>query len=323
MDVYPVPPSPPWQWKYSDDAESSIERGLALALPPLGPNSPWLHRAMHHAVFPGGRRVRPRLALTIAMVQAETAAERELALRAACAVELIHCASLVHDDLPCFDDAPIRRGRATVHAEYGVPLAVLVGDALLTLAFELLAEPGPYPERALALCRELALATGAVRGIIGGQAMECERPVGASGAPGPAAVDLRRYHHLKTTSLFCFAAEIGALASGECFFEQWGQIGHWLGAAFQLADDLLDCCSSDRGGGGGGGDSGKPVGRDAALGRPNAVIMYGEGATRLRLQTNLEQARACARACTPVPEAIIAVIDEVECALVHYCQGAA
>lgn len=315
MEVYTVPQSPRWHWHDSDSPEPAIERGLSLALPRQGPHSLRLHRAMHYAVFPGGRRVRPRLALTIAMALATTLAERELALRAACSLELVHCASLVHDDLPCFDDASTRRGQASVHVEYGEPTAVLVGDALLTLAFDLLAEPGPHPDRALALCRELGLAAGAVRGIIGGQSMESEPLTGPSATHGPQAVDLGRYHHLKTTSLFCFAAEVGALASGECVPERWGRIGEWLGAAFQLADDLLDHCSS--------GGGGKPVGRDAVLGRPNAVIMRGEEATRRQLANNLEQARACARACTAAPQAIIAVIDEVEGALAHHCQGAA
>ncbi len=269
---------------------------------------------MHHAVFPGGRRIRPRLALAVGAALAETPEDRELVLRAACSVELVHCASLVHDDLPCFDDAEVRRGRLSVHQEHGESTAVLVGDALLALGFELLAAPGPHPVRALALLRELARATGSQRGIIGGQAMECELPVSAPGLTGPDAVQLNRYHHLKTTPLFCFATSVGALASGETLPARWRQIGHWLGAAFQLADDLIDRCS--------GGGCGKPVGRDAHLGRPNAVEVLGEEGARLQLRANLQQARLCAESCIRQPEETIGVIDEVERVLAKYCQGA-
>lgn len=293
---------------HAQDDEARLEHGLALAMPPCHEAPRQLHRAMHDAVFPGGRRIRPRLALAVAQSMPPGAVDADLVLRAACSIELIHCASLVHDDLPTFDDAPMRRGRAAVHAVHGESTAVLVGDALLALAFEHLAAPCEQPARALRICRRLALATGSRFGIIGGQSLEDE--------DAPATpLQIRRYHDLKTAPLFRIATEVGALASGAADPDAWGAIGHWLGAAFQLADDLYDHGSADGSGHDGSGNGGKPIGRDAALGRPNAANALGEATVRIQLREHLDRARAQARARTSVPYAILAIVDEVERAL--------
>lgn len=246
------------------DVMSRIERALVNAVgradapgcPPL------LAAAMRHAVFPRGARIRPRLTLAVAMACGEDAPE--LTDAAAASIELLHCASLVHDDLPCFDDADTRRGKPSVHRAYGEPLAVLAGDALIVLAFQALAAAAPAaPHRLGLLVTTVARSVGVPNGIVAGQAWECE----------PAA-DLAQYQQEKTGALFAAATVAGAAAAGG-EAEAWRLLGERLGAAYQVADDLRDAiCNPD--------ELGKPVGRDAALGRPSAVTQFGlDGAAEL------------------------------------------
>ncbi len=244
------------------DAMSRIETGLNLAFTraqatsnqaPSGP--PLLAAAMRHAVFPGGARVRPRLCLAVAHACGDD--DPPAADAAAASIELLHCASLVHDDLPCFDDAATRRGRASVHAAYGAPLAVLAGDALIVLAFQVLAWGTlASPMRLGPLLLTVGQAVGMPNGIVAGQAWESE----------PQA-DLAAYQRAKTGSLFAAATLAGAAAAG-ADPQPWRGLGDALGQAYQVADDLLDAVANPL-------DSGKPVGRDAALDRPSAVRAYG------------------------------------------------
>lgn len=225
--------------------ESAVGRAEADGGPPL------LAAAIRHAVFPGGARVRPRLALAVS--QACGGDEPALAEAAAAAVELLHCASLVHDDLPCFDDAATRRGRPSVHAAFGTPVALLAGDALIVMAFETLARPGAaVPLRLVPLLLAITRGVGAPSGIVAGQAWESE--------PDPAP---EKYRCAKTGALFVAATMCGALASG-ADPGPWRALGQRLGEAYQVADDLLDAVVSET-------ECDKPVRRDAALGRPNAV----------------------------------------------------
>lgn len=239
-----------------------------------------LHRAMRHAVFPGGKRVRPRLLLTVAAACAASNGAMELALHAACALELVHCASLTHDDLPCFDDAPLRRGRPSVHALYGEAMAVLVGDALLCRAFEALAVAPPrLARRSLQILGRLTQATGSTQGIIGGQGLE-SAPLATT-----SPEHLERYHALKTASLFRLATEAGAIAAGSTQVAAWGQLGLELGLAYQLIDDLQD------------------VRHDQAHGRPNAALSQGADAMHQRIQRLLTQVeeRCAVLAVNPAP----------------------
>ena len=278
------------------------------ALLPSGDSSPQaLHRAMWHAVFPGGKRVRPRLLLTVAEACAADAAELELAMHAACAVELIHSASLVHDDLPCFDDASLRRGHPTVHKAYGEAMAVLAGDALLTRAFEILAETPPrLARRALRIVKLLAQATGSQEGIIGGQSLEQSPTTRSSKLPAlPMAPELLgRYHAMKTAALFRLAAAAGATAAGATDAEAWGEVGQNLGLAFQLADDLCDAFGNAD-------VAGKPVRRDAALGRPNAAALVGEGSSRARMNELLSRALEQTRALAVDPTPLVRLIEDL------------
>jgi geranylgeranyl diphosphate synthase, type II len=233
--------------------EGALSRGAGFDAPPK------LANAMRHAVFPGGARVRPRLCLSVALACGDGAPETADA--AAAAVELLHCASLVHDDLPCFDDADTRRGSPSVHAAYGEALAVLAGDGLIVLAFEMLTEA--KPERIPALLRSLARGVGAPHGIVAGQAWESE-----------ARVPLKRYHGAKTGALFVAATTCGAIAAG-ADPAPWRTLGARLGEAYQVADDLMDALCQDAA------VSGKPLRQDCAHARPNAVVNLGvKGAVR-------------------------------------------
>ncbi|MEO7337380.1 MAG: polyprenyl synthetase family protein [Caldimonas sp.] len=220
---------------------------------------PKLAGAIRHAVFPGGARVRPRLALAVASACGNDAPDLAEAL--ASSIELLHCASLVHDDLPCFDDSPMRRGRASVHFVYGESLAVLAGDSLIVLAFQILASAGAAsPGRLAGLLGIVAHGVGMPRGIVAGQAWECE-----------SRVSLAQYQQAKTGALFAAATMGGAAAAG-ADAAPWRALGEWLGEAYQAADDIRDVVGDPR-------EIGKPVGRDIALLRPSAAGELGlEGA---------------------------------------------
>lgn len=222
---------------------------------------PKLGAAVQHAVFPGGARVRPQLCLAVALACGDD--DPALADAAAAAIELLHCASLVHDDLPCFDDAPTRRGRPSVHCAFGERLAVLAGDALIVLAFETLARaPARSPRRVVPLLATLARGVGMPLGIVAGQAWECE--------PRVALAD---YQRAKTGALFAAAAAAGAEAAG-ADAQPWRAFGACLGEAYQVADDVRDVAADPQ-------LLGKPIGRDVALGRPSSASEQGlDGAIR-------------------------------------------
>jgi geranylgeranyl diphosphate synthase type II len=227
---------------------------------------PRLAAALRHAVFPKGARIRPRLTLAVAAACGDD--QPRLASAAASAIELLHCASLVHDDLPCFDDADMRRGRPSVHRAFGEPLAVLAGDALIVLAFQTVARAGcGAPERLGPVINAIGDGVGVPFGIVAGQAWECE----------PRA-DLSEYQRQKTGALFAAASVAGAAAAGVADAEAWRLLGDRLGEAFQVADDLRDAVEDEA-------SIGKPVGRDKALGRPSAVLQLGLDGAVARLKT--------------------------------------
>lgn len=238
------------------DVMSKMEAALAAAVgaervegPPL------LRAAMQHAVLGGGARVRPRLCLAVA--EACGAQRSRLAFGASLAIELLHCASLVHDDLPCFDDADQRRGKPSVHRAFGEPLAVLTGDALIVAAFRTLGEyASESPGRLAALLSIVARASGFPHGIVAGQAWESE-----------SSVDLHAYHQAKTAALFVAATTAGAASAGADPV-RWELLGGCLGEAYQVADDLRDALGEAA-------DLGKPVGRDRGLDRPTAAGALG------------------------------------------------
>ncbi len=232
-----------------------IEAALEATLATQHGGPPLLAAAMRDSVFPGGARIRPLL--TLAVAQACGADDLALAAAAGAAIELMHCASLVHDDLPCFDNALTRRGRPSVFAAHGERLAVLSGDALIVAAYQSLAlAAAPHPERLLPLMNTLSAAVGAPSGIIAGQAWECE-----------PRVALTEYQRAKTGALFVAATVGGAQAAGASA-DPWRALGEWLGEAYQVADDIRDVASDPE-------TLGKPVGQDAALGRPSSAAELG------------------------------------------------
>ncbi|WP_146584539.1 polyprenyl synthetase family protein [Puniceibacterium confluentis] len=236
-----------------------------------------LSRALSYATTPGGARIRPTILVSVAMACGED--HPDVTNAAAAAVELVHCASLVHDDLPCFDDADMRRGRPSLHRAFSHPLAVLTGDSLIVLAFEVLARAaGLVPGRGLALVMALAQQTGMPSGICAGQGWESE-----------AEIDLSAYHRSKTGALFIAATQMGAIAAGH-EAEPWYELGARIGEAFQVADDLRDAlCDAST--------LGKPTGQDSLHGRPNAVSELGvQGASR-RLNDILSGAIASIPSC--------------------------
>lgn len=255
-----------------------------LSAPPAPPR---LARAVRHAVFPGGARIRPNLCLAVfraaqadvlpTLCQAQVRAEGEdLALSAAVALELLHCASLVHDDLPCFDDAVLRRGQPSVHAKFGEPTAVLVGDGLIVAAFDVVgaAMASDHPRR-MEVFKAVTGSVGLPGGIVAGQGWECE---------APQDVDLAAYHASKTGALFTAACLAGAAAAGGDI-ERWHGFGRRIGHAYQIADDLKDCLLAEA-------ELGKPAGQDVRHDRPSAVHELGVEGAQLLLAEHLCQAMA-------------------------------
>ena len=245
-----------WMGSVQARVEETLKRGLPGAQ--LAPAR--LHEAMRYATLEGGKRVRPLL--TFAAGELADAEPGRLETAAA-AVELIHAYSLVHDDMPCMDDDVLRRGKPTVHVEYDEATALLAGDALQTLAFQLLAEPMRQmePARQLEMLRTLALAAGS-RGMAGGQAVDLE-----STGKALAQAELEFMHVRKTGALISAAVKLGALCAGPCpaALEQYG---HRVGLAFQVVDDVLDAEASTA-------TLGKTAGKDSRQGKPTYVSAMG------------------------------------------------
>jgi geranylgeranyl diphosphate synthase type II len=222
--------APPW----SAPLKPQIEAALDRFLPARDTQPEPLHRALRYAVFTDGERLRPQLLLRVAQACGAGAAEFDLALRAACAVEPVHIASLVHDDLPCFDNAPLRRGHPTVHVLFGEARALLVGDALLTQSFEvLLGASRSQAARALRIGQLLARAAGSSCGLLASQELELDTL-----AESLLTESSTRYHTMKTGALFGMAAESGAIAAGLRKTEDWARLGRLIGQGYQLAHAL-------------------------------------------------------------------------------------
>jgi farnesyl diphosphate synthase len=237
--------------------------------------------AMRYAALAPGKRLRPFLVLASAQL---FSVARRSALQAACAVEMVHAYSLVHDDLPAMDDSDLRRGRPTVHKAFDEATAVLAGDGLLTLAFEVLAQPDTHGDPAVRceLVSALAAAAGC-NGMVGGQMFDLiaeNRPELDIGA-------ITRLQRLKTGALIAFSCEAGAIlgkASTDARMALRGY-AHDLGLAFQIADDLLDVEGSAD-------STGKPVGQDVAAGKATFVSILGIERARAQAQVLVRQAVA-------------------------------
>lgn len=274
-----------------------IENALksALAQTQVDACPPKLGEAMRYAVFPGGGRVRPRLCLAVAHALGDDAPQVTDA--AAASIELLHCASLVHDDLPCFDDAAVRRGKPSVHRAHGESLAVLAGDGLIVLAFETLAARAAVrADRLAQLISVVGRSVSVPYGIVAGQAWESE-----------PEVDLALYQQAKTGALFAAATSAGAAAAG-ADPRTWRLLGEKLGEAYQVADDLRDVVGDAA-------EIGKPVGRDAALGRPSAADALGVDGALRRLEALVGEAVASIPDCERVEQLRDLILAEARGAL--------
>ena len=267
----PDAPAPVMPGKLFDAWRERVDAAIAEALPAAASSPRNLHAAMRHAALEGGKRMRPLLvyATGTAFGAGETSLDGP-----AVAVELIHAYSLVHDDLPSMDDDALRRGKPTVHVAHGEATAILAGDALQSLAFEVLASAATSDTVRGAMLRELAVAAGA-RGMCGGQALDID----ATGNAAAIDVDgLQRLHAMKTGALLRAAVRMGALAA-EVDGDTLARLDAYadaLGLAFQVRDDLLDVE----------GDSatlGKTAGKDAAQAKATFPALLGIDGTRARL----------------------------------------
>ena len=244
-----------------------VEQALSDWVPASTPAG--LGEAMRYAVLDGGKRLRPLLVLAAAeAVQGHA----EAALRAACAAELIHAYSLVHDDMPCMDNDVLRRGKPTVHVQFGEATALLAGDALQALAFELLTPEGDAvpPAMQADLCRLLACAAG-VHGMAGGQAIDL-----ASVGKPLAEPELRAMHRLKTGALLQGSVRMGAACASDvptAARKALDNYGAAIGLAFQVVDDILDVTADSAA-------LGKTAGKDAAADKPTYVSLLGLAASQ-------------------------------------------
>ena len=262
------------------DHRRAVEQALDQYIAPDDDSPAQVYEAMRHSVFAGGKRLRPILVLAGAEV---TGLDAQAVLPAACAVELVHTYSLIHDDLPAMDDSPTRRGRPTCHVLYGEAMAVLAGDALHALAFELLARtmeisgiPGNRVVRAIA---EVARGIG-TRGMVGGQVLDIlasQEPV----APG----DVHKIHHLKTGSLIRACVRVGGILGGASpdDLDALSRYGDNVGLAFQIVDDILDVVGEET-------KLGKGTGSDAAQAKITFPGMFGLAASRRLAQGATTQA---------------------------------
>lgn len=244
---------------------AQFEKALPAYMPQTGKLQTTVAEAMAYACKDGGKRLRPMLVLEFCRL---CGGEPALAMPFAAAIEMIHCYSLVHDDLPCMDDSLMRRGRPSTHAVYGETMALLAGDGLLTLAFETMLRPENWvnlpPERALGAASALADAAG-IDGMVGGQVIDLQSE--------GKSIDLSTLEALqegKTAALLIAACVMGARLAGATPAQEQAarQFGENLGLAFQIVDDILDVTATAQ-------ELGKPVGSDAGNGKVTYVSLLG------------------------------------------------
>ncbi|WP_394842210.1 polyprenyl synthetase family protein [Pendulispora brunnea] len=242
-----------------------------------------IHAAIRHSLFAGGKRIRPLL--TLAAGEALGAPAQAL-MPVACAMEMIHAASLIHDDLPAMDNADVRRGRPTCHREFGEAVAILAGDALIALAFHVIANACDVLPAALSsaqaarISAELGRAVGSVQGLIAGQVIDLE----SEGRAGDAD-RVMFIHHAKTSALVVASTVAGGIVAGvdDATIAVLRRYGERIGLAFQIVDDVLDASATAE-------QLGKAVGRDAAAGKTTYPAIYGIEASRAMAEALVDDA---------------------------------
>ena len=262
---------------YLAQQQRVVDAELDRLVPPETTSPETIHRAMRYSLFAGGKRIRPILCIEAARAAANGA---DGVVTAACPLELIHTYSLIHDDLPALDNDDYRRGKLTNHKVFGDAMAILAGDALLTLAFQVLAElPAPAVRKAR-LMAELAAASGTVGGMIGGQVADLE---GEGKTPTPEL--LESIHRAKTGALLRASLRLGAIFAGASD-EQYAALscyGEHIGLAFQIVDDILDVEESSEA-------LGKTAGKDAAQHKITFPAVYGLPESHRMAETECERA---------------------------------
>jgi len=266
-----------------------VDHALDRWLPPATQEPVQLHEAMRYAVFAGGKRLRPAIARAACLA---LGGEDQAAVPVACALEMLHTYSLIHDDLPAIDDDDLRRGRASCHKQFGDATAILAGDALQTEAFALLAN-----QCGLRMVAELTAAAG-TRGMVGGEIADIE----AEGQP-PERERVESIHERKTAALFAASARMGAIAAGgpDAQIDALGRYGRWVGLAFQIVDDLLDETADAA-------TLGKSPGKDRASRKMTYPAAVGVEAARSRAAECVQEACA-ALGGIPDPDLLAALAE--------------
>lgn len=273
--------------EYLAEQQKLIDAALDRLVPSETTPPEIIHKAMRYSLFAGGKRVRPILCLAAAQAVSDSAPGVE---HAACALELIHTYSLIHDDLPALDNDDYRRGRLTCHKVYGDAMAILTGDALLTLAFQVIAQiEGARNRQRARLAEELSTAAGTVDGMIGGQVFDLEGE-----RQPPTALLLERIHRAKTGALLSASVRMGAICAG-AGDEQLAALtyyGRHIGLAFQIVDDLLDVEQSSEA-------LGKTAGKDAQQHKITFPAVYGLEESHRMAERECESARRALEALGP------------------------
>jgi geranylgeranyl diphosphate synthase type II len=272
--------------EYVARQQARVDEALERWVPPESTPPVSIHKAMRYSLFAGGKRIRPILCLAAAEAVSEAPAGIE---SAACTLELIHTYSLIHDDLPALDNDDLRRGVPTCHKVFGDAIAILAGDALLTLAFQVLAQMECEADRKVALVGELSTAAGTADGMIGGQVCDLE---GEGQHPNPAL--LESIHRAKTGALLRASLRMGGIYAGADHkqLQALSRYGEHVGLAFQIIDDVLDVEQPSE-------TLGKTAGKDAQQHKITFPAVYGLERSRAMAE---EQRRAAHLALRPLDE---------------------
>jgi len=282
--------------QYLAERSALVDKALGRFLPKATVKPATLHKAMRYSLFAGGKRLRPILAIAAAEACGGTLDD---ALPHACAVECIHTYSLIHDDLPCMDDDDLRRGRPTNHKVFGEGVAVLAGDALLTIAFEILSHAAPTRRYDMTtLIRELSTAAGSLW-LIAGQVLDLE----GEGKP-TSPRDLKFIHQSKTAALLTASIRLGAMSANapEAKLQALTDFGQALGLAFQVIDDILDVTQTSE-------KLGKSAGKDVAARKATYPAVFGLERSRAEARRLTDAARAAVKPFGKKSAPLLALAD--------------
>lgn len=263
---------------YLLESKTLVDQYLDKLLPKETEEPVTIHKAMRYSVFAGGKRIRPILVLASG---GSIGGEKSILLHLGAAVEMMHTYSLIHDDLPALDNDDLRRGMPTCHKVFGDAMAILAGDALMTRCYQVLAQlPGVSETTRINIIREVAWATGTVKGMIGGQVVDLE-----SEGKQVTTEQLEYIHHSKTGALLTACVRCGALAAAaaEEDLEILTNFGSKIGLVFQIVDDILDVTSSSE-------ELGKTAGKDAKVEKATYPALYGLETSRQKAQELMESA---------------------------------